>query len=342
MNNLFRSKAENKRGAWKQVFFVTLFMGVFYFLFCQGVFAQEAGQPEELDGVQVSPTRFDWDLVPLNERTGRINLKNYTKEVMRVEIAIEDFFVSDDSTEAHFFVPNKEHPLYAYDVINWITPKSDEIGIIEIPADGNKDVLFTIKIPEKTPTGGYYGAIFFRTLPNVQENEEDGARIGISTRVGVLMVMAVKGDEPLSKKGEIKDFQGLRKVYFSPPAEFATDFFNSGNIHYKVSGSVKIKKFSKDLLELPIESRIVYPGKNRTFKNSWRFTNWSYGYYKAVVDISSEDDLVKDSREIAFWVIPWKTTVSIILLIIIIWIILRLFTQKFEIKRKGNGNEAMG
>lgn len=301
-------------------------------VFCYWAVAKGQEQdPRIATGVQVSPIRFDWDMNDGDERTGFINLKNYSKEDYEVAVEIEDFYVTDDATEARFFVPNKDHPLYAYDVINWIDmPKNLTLS----PGEG-RDISFQVKVPEGTPTGGYYGAIFFKTSPKgADQNQGTDSRIIVHQRVGVLLVTAVKGDQPIIRSGKLQKFEPARKIFWSQPASIISEILNSGNLHYKAVGNIDIYKFGKKMESLPVDQRVIYPGKFRRYENNWIFSNWAYGYYKAKLDLISEDGQIKIAGETSFWVIPWKTTVAIIILLVIIYLIYRIFTKKFEIRKK--------
>lgn len=304
---------------------MVLLAGVLYF---HSAKAQSVQAPS---GLQISPMRFDWDLNSGDERTGVVNLKNYDKVTRFVDLKVEDFYVSDDTTEAKFFVPDQSHPLYAYDVINWIElPKNIELA----PGEG-KDVSFHVKVPEGTPTGGYYGALFFTAqFDDEQQSAGTSARVIVNQQIGALLVMAVKGNESIVREGEIVNFKSLHKIFWSKPAQLSVDMLNSGNLHYKVLGGIDIYKFGMKMDSTSFESRIVYPGKIRKFESDWNFSPWAYGYYKARVNLISEDGLINLSKETTFWIIPWKTTVSIIILIVIVWLIFKYFTMKFEIKRK--------
>ena len=301
-----------------------LVLGVVYFSRAN---AQEASVPA---GLQVSPVRFDWDLNSGDERTGTINLKNYDNSSHEVTIEVQDFYVTDDTTEAKFFVPDSGHPLIAYDVINWINvPKSVELA----PGEG-RDISFHVKVPQESPTGGYYGAIFFNTKMN--SNSDSGSRIEINQRIGALLVMAVKGSEPIKRSGEIKNFKTTKKIFWDRPAELFADVYNSGNLHYKMLGTIDIYKFGSKLDNISLDPRILYPSKVRKYEQNWEFSAWAYGYYVAKINLVSEDGAIKLTAQTSFWVIPWKTTVAIIILLIIIWLIFKLFSRKFEIKRKDN------
>ena len=192
-----------------------LLLGVFYF----GGSARAQEVFQSTTGVQISPVRFDWDMNSGDERTGTINLKNYSDKNPIVEVAVEDFYVSDDSSEAQFFIPNQNHPLYAYDVINWITAPGNQTLA---PGEG-KDVIFKVKVPKETPTGGYYGAIFFKN--KVSEDEQgivEGSKIVIDQRVGALLVMAVKGEQPIKRSAKLNSYLPTKKVFWESPAELSS------------------------------------------------------------------------------------------------------------------------
>lgn len=304
-------------------------------LFCYWTVAKAQEQdPRIATGVQVSPIRFDWDMNSGDERTGYVNLKNYAKDPYDVEVELEDFYVTNDTTEAKFFVPDAAHPLYAYDVINWIdAPKSVHLE----PGEG-KDITFQVKVPKETPTGGYYGAIFFKTaVGNIQDgqtSENPNTKIMVHQRVGVLLVMAVKGAQPISLSGILQKFSPLKKIFWSQPANLITEVLNNGNLHFKVLGNIDLYKFGKKMDSLSIEPRVVYPGKFRHYENNWDFSAWAYGYYTAKLDLVSENGQIKISGATSFWVIPWKTTLAILILLIIIYLIYHIFTKKFEIRKK--------
>lgn len=300
-------------------------------LFCYWTVARGQEQdPRIATGVQVSPIRFDWDMNSGDERTGYINLKNYAKDPYDVEVELEDFYVTDDTTEARFFVPSENHPLYAYDVINWIdAPKAVHLE----PGEG-RDISFHVKVPQSTPTGGYYGAIFFKTAVENGQADDQNSRIMVHQRVGVLLVMAVKGEQPIILSGKLQKFEPAKKIFWSQPASIVSEILNNGNLHYKALGNIDIYKFGKKINSSVIDPRVVYPGKFRRYENNWDFSAWAYGYYTAKLDLVSEGGQIKISGETSFWVIPWKTTVAILILLIILYLIYRIFTKKFEIRKK--------
>lgn len=314
-----------------------IFLLLFFFLgscffFSQTIFAAENGVPE--NGVQVSPVRFDWDLNSGEERIGMVNLKNYASDAAySVEISVEDFYVTDDATEARFFIPDAKHPLYAYDVISWIELPAN----LTLAPNEGRDVFFKVKVPKETPTGGYYGALFFRTKKIINNGiSRDSSKVIVNQSVGVLLALAVKGAGPINLSGRLAEIFPEKKIFWNNPVKIFTGTFNDGNLHYKLAGKFEISKFGKTVEVQDFSPRVAYPSKSRNYENSWRFGPWAYGFYRARAELWSEDHEVRLVGETSFWVIPWKTTVAIILLGLIIWFG-RLFWEKnFEIKKKNS------
>jgi hypothetical protein len=287
-------------------------------------------------GVQVSPTRIDWTFNLGDEKVGQINLKNYTNETMKVEVQAEDFTVNSDSTEAQFFVPDNTHPLKAYDVIKWISFESGASPIITIPPEQSVDFKFKVKVPTTTATGGYYGAVFFRTLPSttLAQPGSNTSVIGVSERVGTLLLMGVRGVGAVEQKGSIESLTLSKSVYGTSPVQIDTRFKNTGNMFFPVHGTIKIQKFGSDVKDFTLDSRMTYPGKNRLYTTQWEFGNWSFGQYKAIVEMKSEDGTITDTAEASFWVIPYKTTIILVILIVLIIAGVIIVGKRFELKSK--------
>ena len=304
--------------------------GLFCFSFAQT--DEELGIPK---GVQISPSRIDWDLKSGEERSGTINLKNFSDRSFDVMLEIENFYVSDDSREAKFFVPDEKHPLKMYDVIDWIEiAGGNEIHLD--PREG-KDIFFKVKVPEGTPTGGYYGVLFFRSAVRedvYQYTDGTESRIGINQRVGMLLVMSVEGKEQIKREGSISKFYPENKIFFQTPAKLLMEVENSGNLPFRSFGKIDIHKFGKKIKTIELIPYVLYPDKIRRYEEIWDFSSWSFGFYRAKALLLSEDEQIKMEKETTFWVIPWKTTLSIIIVLLIVWLILRIFSLKFEIKRK--------
>lgn len=303
-------------------------LGAVLFLVFLGIFSfQTSLAADEIDNqpatVQVSPVRFDWDLKTGEEKNAQINLKNYAKKPYKVKVQIEDFYVSDDSSVAEFFVPDADHPFKAYDVINWVS--TSETNVVLAPGE-SKYITFSVKVPKDTPTGGYYGVVFFQYEEKMDNASEDGeaAKIKINTRSGTLLTFAVQGKEPMVEKGFLDKFTTLKKFHWDAPVTFLSEISNSGNIHYKMAGNIAIERFGNKQADVKVDTRLYYPKKIRPLENKWEFGFFDVGYYTAKMNLSSEDGMVSIFGKTSFFVVPWKLLVTVIGIIFVFWVIFKL------------------
>ena len=285
------------------------------------------------DGVQISPLRLDWALKAGEKRSGVVNLKNYSPTYSYdVKVSVEDFSVSSNTNEANFFVPDTTHPLIAYDVINWFKfPQS-----IVLAPNESQNVQFDLDVPENTATGGYYGAIFFQSARKLGDdsNRQESASVGVNQRTGMLMTLDVQGSEPVNVSARINDFIASKKIFWDNPAKLSARVYNSGNMHYFLEGSLKIDKFGKEVYNKEISRSMIYPDKIRGYDEQWNFTPWSYGKYDAIISLHSADQAINLQAKTSFWIIPWKTTLALCLLIVAIWLVYRFIGRNYEFKKK--------
>ncbi len=259
---------------------------------------QEKNIPQ--GGLQISPTRFVWTLDEGDTKTGRIVVKNYSDKDQHVTLEIEDFYVKSDGRTPQIYTPDDDHELKALDVRDWVTPPDD----FTIPAGGVQAVEFTVRVPDGQPTNGYYGTLLFRAGGG--DSDITGSKIGISYRIGALLIMSVQGDAPMDKQGEIMDFYPEKNVFFTPPAVFYIKMQNTGNIHFPIFGTIKIERFGKKFHEIELEPRLIYPQKVVDFREIMTCGLWDFGKFDARVMMHSEDGSVQMEKMMSFWVIPWK------------------------------------
>jgi len=250
-------------------------------------------------GIQVSPTKFIWTLNEGTSKVEKVNVKNYSDIEQRVTVEVEDFFVGSDGMEPKFFVPDDSHPLKARDIIDWIVPPED---FTLAPGEG-KWVEFRVAIPQGQPTNGYYGGILFKTGGLA---DGDGSRIGLSYRIGALIIMAVQGDEPMKIEGTLNEFYSEKKLYWESPSTLIIKTNNTGNIHYPMFGNIAIKKFDKKFHVIELQPQLVYPDIEKIYTEKMLSGWWDFGKYTADLEMWSEDKQVQFNAQTEFYVIPWR------------------------------------
>jgi len=300
-----------------RIFLLLIAMAVGFF-YARASFAQEDERPKT---VQVSPVRYDWSMRAGEERVARINLKNYAQVPYTIKIQIEEFQVSNDSLNANFYVPNEQQSSIkaAYDVINWIS--TPEMNLV-LDSGESRDVFFNVKVPEDTPTGGYFGGIFFQYDPQNPETDTGSgdARLAIHTRAGLLLTLAVKGEGPIMESGLLKSFKALKKIFWQSPVDLKAVFENTGNIPFKTSGKMEIYRGDKKFYDSDIETRLNYPGRFRNYELSWKPDLLDMGPFKVKVHFLSEDESVTADGEASFWLIPWKIVVGVLVAFLVLFL----------------------
>ncbi len=308
-----------------------LFVGSFFILIGSSVKADiiEGGVPER--GIQIAPSKIILNSHPGDLKEFVINVKNYDKEIThRVTVGIEDFYVTNESVKAQFFVPDKNHELIAYDVIDWIDLERDFV----LKPGESKNVKVKVKVPADTATGGYYGVIFFQTseIKTNELNEDKDASIKVKYRVGTLLINAVHGNEPIRVDGRIDNFGAVKKIFWNSPVELFANLYSTGNVHYRASGKMEVQKFGKKFAVVDVGSEVMYPNRTRVFTEAIQTGPWSFGVYRARLNMQSEDGSVvfkKDSQ--IFYVIPWKTLCIIVVSIVVFVTLMKVFRSKFTI-----------
>ena len=242
------------------------------------------------------------------------------------------------------------------DLASWIQTNPEEITL-EGGETGEIDI--TINVPANAEPGGHYAAIFWGNAPSKQEE----GRVGISTRVAVLVILDVSGD--VVESCEISDFKSAKKIFSHLPINFNYDLTGGGTVHQKPTGKVLIKNIfgqTKAILDANPSGDIVYPGMKRTFTTS----NWQpeggmpkiegkgffselkrekagfvLGFYRAQLSLEYGKNEIKTAKaSFGFWVLPWRILLISVLILAILLLIFTKGIKKYNqwvIKRARGG-----
>ncbi len=273
-----------------------------FFLLPIIVLAQESSVDSGVPtgGVQISPLRFEQALRPGSEWRGSFQLKNFDREAQRITISAENFVVTDDTERITFYPSDRSNHLKVPDIADWVVLPQRYITLA--PGEA-RQVPFIVRVPHDAPTGGYYGAIF--ATITAEQSTGASSQIGINTRMGTLLIFAVRGEEPARVEGAAEVFAPLRKVFFFSPARFTVAIRNSGNIHFRGAGTVTLSRGGKTIATLPLPSHVNYPGKTRTYRPVWHFGLLHAGPYTAVMRYESLSGLVQLEKVTTIWILPW-------------------------------------
>lgn len=177
-----------------------------------------------------------------------------------------------------------------------------------IPAGQSKDVPFAIQVPTDAPPGGHYAAVLVGTQP--PEASSDGSRIGVSSYVSTLFFLKLRGD--VVEDGRIREFTTNASWYESPEATFVVRFENTGTVHVRPVGDIRIYNMwgkERGVIEINQGTSFgnVLPKSVRRYEFLWtgEASPFDIGRYKAILTVGYGDAVKRNATATTyFWVVP--------------------------------------
>lgn len=203
----------------------------------------------------------------------------------------------------------------------------------EIRPFSSKNIPYIIKTPEDASPGGHYAGILIGT-PSA-DSVEEGAVVGISQLVASLIFVNISGD--ILEKGYIRQFSTDKNFYNGDSVEFEVRFENTGNVHLKPVGDIKIYNFfGKEKGYIPINHKTdfgnVLPESERRWRFSWTAKNDFIlaNRYRAVLTLSfGEEAKQADQQEFFFWLVNVKLLIIVVGSIVGFLVLLFLFIRVY-------------
>lgn len=206
---------------------------------------------------------------------------------------------------------------------NWINNNFDKE--ITLGANESKVVLLVIQVPKDAEPGGHYAGVAFGRSGAGPE----GVGAGVTGQAAVNIALNVKG--ATVERGELMAFTTAdeKTKYDKLPIEFTVKVNNSGNRHFKPTGTINITNMTgKNVASLSVNTVSsggnVLPRSNRSFNAKWD-GGFAFGKYTAHLALSM-GKAGSAQAEYSFWVLPtgllilWLVIALIIILILVLLI----------------------
>ncbi|MEI6288217.1 MAG: hypothetical protein WCP18_01345 [bacterium] len=309
----------------KKIFKIYFLFGLMFLLF-----------PISVRAMAVSPLIVNVELKPGESQEQIISLFNESDQPIKLKGYTETFKPQGEKGKPEIVPPSIHNQ-----AVDWLVIKESYISIA--PKQTLK-IPVTVKIPRTADAGGYYLANMWETVVTAGSGQ-----VKISSRVGVLFFIKVKGD--IKESLQIADF-GLsnKNNFFSyTPVSFSARLQNDGKVHVAPVGRIVITNmFGKVTTVLPFnaDEHNVLPDSFRQFDEVWgqnqTSANWlddfyaevnhfALGKYTARLDLEYGDNKNRLSSNLtSFWIIPYH----LLLLIFIIILVLSFLFRKKSKKRK--------
>ncbi|MBU0619860.1 MAG: hypothetical protein V1768_01785 [Patescibacteria group bacterium] len=261
-----------------------------------------------------------------------------------------NFTARGEEGEPGFLEPEETK---GYSLASWIEIDNTAIGLRK---NERKKIPFTIRVPENAEPGGHYGVIFFSTQPPDLTNKQTA--IGVTGKLGSLILVKIAGE--IKEEGRLVEFNTVNKekFYNRLPVEFFTRFENTGNVHLKPLGEIKITRmFGKEMSKFLVNEKggNVLPNSIRKYKSAWEKNkgsvvqdkgffaelkneknNFAFGRYKAELKLVNYQGGAK-----IIWIIPWRILLVSIIILIVVILVLRLLVREYNkkiIREHGKNN----
>lgn len=267
-------------------------------------------------GLLISPVLNEVNVDPGATYNGTIKVTNISDKAVTVTTYVKDFFAEGETGEPSFYEDNDTS---TFGLATWITlEKSFQLAVNE-----TIEVPYAIAAPKNATPGGHYAAVLFS--PSVGDSAGEITAKGM---IGTLVLANVSGDTILA--GSIAEFMTGKGVYSYDPVLFTTKVQNSGNTHFKPAGSIIVTNmFGSEVGSLIVNDTMgnVLPESVRAFTNEWA-TKGHFGWYKATLTLNYGGTAPLTATT-TFFIIPWKeTTIGVVVLILVIWLIVAATRKK--------------
>jgi hypothetical protein len=289
-----------------------------------------SAQTTASQGLTISPFLLERQMDKGQTLNEIIDAVNTTNRTLPVDISVMDFIPVGDNGQQQYLDPGQGDPHFS--LSSWISIKNNPKQVLK--PNERTEVNFSITAPQNADNGSHWGAVMF----SFQGPAVSGSAVQVTQKIGAIVLIKLgKAQED----GRITNFQTDKNFYEYSPVRFLTSFNNTGNVHVKPRGAITItNSFGKKVGSVLVNENAnnVLPQSSRTFESMWK-DKFAFGKYTADVQLVFGDSGTVVSAETNFWVIPWKLTIGLGLLLFIVLIIL---IQGLKIYNRWLINKAYG
>lgn len=281
--------------------------------------AQTSGQ-----GLEISPPLIDQKVDPGQTYTLNIRLRNITGTKVVAKARLDDFVAGGEDGQPQVLTDTNEASPYSFK--SWVSGISD----LEIDPQEQKTAAITVKVPADAAPGGHYGVVRYTAVP--VDLKDTG--VSLSASIGSLVLLSVSGE--VSTQANIEEFfvsQNNKRgsIFEKLPLSFTERIKNSGNVHIKPTGHVKVKNlFGHEVAQLEVNKNggNILPASIRKFDQTLEGKTM-FGRYSAEMHLTYGDNQ-ELMRTLSFWVIPYKLIAIIVAGLIIIITLIRLGLRRYK------------
>uniref|UniRef100_A0A7C3N7C1 Uncharacterized protein n=1 Tax=candidate division WOR-3 bacterium TaxID=2052148 RepID=A0A7C3N7C1_UNCW3 len=196
-------------------------------------------------GFNISPPKYEFTVRPEEIKNFTINVQNTTDSILHIKIYNVDWALDIENNVKYFTAGKLKNSCS-----NWIYVNPQEFNIYP---NSSQDIRFTLSVP-KNVFGDYWSMVFFESTPF---NPTGSSMLLVSGRVGCTIYSTIAGTTV--KNGDIVGLDFDKKDY-----SVKAIFENSGNVHLRIKGIMKILKDEKVVFQSEIPEKVSLPETKTT------------------------------------------------------------------------------
>lgn len=255
----------------------------------------------DAQGLQISPTRQEFNASRGDILTINLKVMNVTASDLVYSTSVADFSAKDESGSPSINLDSNLGDMAS--IKTWV----DTIPSFKLAAHQSLEITARVTIPDNAEPGGHYGVLSFSGMsPELQ-----GTGVGLSASTGMLLLIRVDGD--VVEKASLSSFftsigDSQTSFFENGPIGFVTRIKNEGNIHIKPTGKIEIRDMFGGItkqIDVNADSSNVLPDSIRKFDSSIP-DKWLFGLYTANLTLGYGTTGQAITSTISFWVIPYK------------------------------------
>lgn len=215
------------------------------------------------------------------------------------------------------------------DVGSWVKLAANEV---EIPANSEKSVPFTITVPKDADVGDHMGGIIMQEVEGAGK-AMSGTGVKIVTRVGVRIYETVPGE--VKKDFEITRFDWRTEkkrtsnflkdlLDINKRTAFVIGLKNKGNVKITPKVTVEVRNiFGKKIADLrDKEIGLIFPRKSNEDATIYWEDMPFLGRYKVTLTANFfEDGVGSGTKEIVIWAFPYRIIFLLVLAAVLFYLI---------------------
>lgn len=260
--------------------------------------------------ISVTPPSFEIDANPGDTIDNKFRIINGSDQALTLTTTPKNFTAEGEEGGVNLTEEDT-----AFSLADWISVSPETV---DIPARGSQVFDFTISVPANAEPGGHFGSVIVQT----EAVSVDSTGAAVSQEAGPLILVRVAGD--ITESASIASFGSSKNFWESGPITFETRVENTGNVHFKPSGTITIKNtFGNEVTNMNLEEQNVLPGTIRKLVNEWD-PGFAVGRYTADLTLVYGENGQIDTASTTFIIFPYKTIVpAFIGLAVLVYIVIR-------------------